>query len=361
MSLSSALSAVFALDRHRARHGSERLQAEENERRASAEAPTNNNEQDVESGTPDIPETLPSQNTADTANTNSRDTVASSERTNQNTESVEEDRNEESDDSSDSLVVEGQSGMDDFANHMARSNTMTLAELEEQRELSRRRSSACVLLAVFVLFRLWIECLQKRDPTLLLLCLLGTSWTVRWIRYNREREEELDRRIEAFLQNNNSNTEVDRNEFVRLSFQAQLALAIMESQRHMMEGGFGRPEGADDSHPGVSDAAKSLWFQYPYKAPSGNGALSKKGDYGALPTKGNLGEIDNHCSICLSEYEDSDMLVRLPCGHVFHHECIQAWTQNHVKCPLCNLDLEEATRAPPQSTADAVARGDSVV
>jgi hypothetical protein len=34
--------------------------------------------------------------------------------------------------------------------------TISLAELEEERELARRRSSACVLLAMFVLFRLWM-------------------------------------------------------------------------------------------------------------------------------------------------------------------------------------------------------------
>ena len=144
-------------------------------------------------------------------------------------------------------------------------NTMTLAELEEQRELSRRRSSACVLLAVFVLFRLWIECLQKSDPFLLMLCLLGTSWTARWVRFNREREEELDRRIEAYLQNNNNANEMDRNEYARMSFQAQLALAIMESQRHMMEGGYGRPDGEENT-PGVSEEAKGRWKQFQWNS-----------------------------------------------------------------------------------------------
>mmetsp|Transcript_2668 Transcript_2668/g.3564 ORF Transcript_2668/g.3564 Transcript_2668/m.3564 type:complete len:351 (-) Transcript_2668:760-1812(-) len=229
-------------------------------------------------------------------------------------------------------------------------NTMTLAELEEQRELSRRRSSACVLLAVFVLFRLWIECLQNQDPTLLLLCLLGTSWTARWIRYNREREEELDRRIEAYLQNNNNTNEVDRNEFARMSFQAQLALTIMESQRHMMEGGFGRPEGQEET-PGVSDASKARWKQFQW-----NTVASKKGDYGALPpTKGD--DLDHTCSICLSEYEDSETLTQLPCHHIYHGECIQSWTNNHVKCPLCNFDLETV----PGESANTPSAGESIV
>ena len=40
-----------------------------------------------------------------------------------------------------------------------RAGTVSLEELEEERELARRRTSACILLSVFVLFRLWVEAL----------------------------------------------------------------------------------------------------------------------------------------------------------------------------------------------------------
>ncbi|KAL7569144.1 hypothetical protein ACA910_016974 [Epithemia clementina (nom. ined.)] len=370
MSLSSALNNVFSLERQRARYGSERVQAVEDGTRASNEAPANNSERDLESGEPDSPRALQSQNSVDASNSTPLNRTGRRER--ESADDVGEATSEVDGSRVRSPVAlvsgepaEAESTEDEFTarSHFTRSNTMTLAELEEQRELSRRRSSACVLLAVFVLFRLWIECLQKREPTLLLLCLLGTSWTARWIRFNREREEELDRRIEAYLQNNNNNTEVDRNEFARLSFQAQLALAIMESQRHMMEGGFGRPDGSDDLEAtGVSEEAKAKWKRFQWKSPSGNGGtLSKKGDYGAVPTKGNVGDMDNHCSICLSEYDDSEMLTQLPCNHVYHGECIQAWTQNHVKCPLCNFDLEEAKSAASVSVSNSVDSGDSIV
>ena len=113
-------------------------------------------------------------------------------------------------------------------------NTVTLSELEEERELARRRTSACVLLAVFVLFRLWIEALRNGDVFIMMLCLFGTSWTARLIRHNREHEEALDERIRVYLENADPNTtEIDRNDLRFLSFQAQLALAMMESQRQM--------------------------------------------------------------------------------------------------------------------------------
>lgn len=46
------------------------------------------------------------------------------------------------------------------------------------------------------------------------------------------------------------------------------------------------------------------------------------------------------CSICLGDYAKGEALVALtPCRHVFHEECIAAWTQHQTRCPLCNVDL----------------------
>jgi len=55
--------------------------------------------------------------------------------------------------------------------------------------------------------------------------------------------------------------------------------------------------------------------------------------------EGNAQE-DVSCSICLEPYERGDAVVELPCRHLYHNECILAWTSNSVKCPLCNFDLE---------------------
>lgn len=50
------------------------------------------------------------------------------------------------------------------------------------------------------------------------------------------------------------------------------------------------------------------------------------------------------CSICLEPYHRGDAVVELPCSHLYHNECILAWTSNSVKCPLCNFDLESGAR-----------------
>jgi hypothetical protein len=223
----------------------------------------------------------------------------------------------------------------------------SLADLQEEREWTRRRSSACVLLAIFVLLRLWMEALAEGDWGLLLLCLAGTSWTARWIRYMREREEELDRQITAAIHSmesgGNGSMEsggdgrftLDRNELRLLSFQAQLALAIMESQRQMMQGGYGHPDGEHGTSVGISEEGKSRWERFRFQLDA------KKGDYGSVSQKDGC-EDGPHCSICLGEYEDEEELVKLPCQHIYHDECITSWTSNHTKCPLCNYDLEVA-------------------
>ncbi|KAL2541063.1 RING-H2 finger protein ATL57 [Abeliophyllum distichum] len=42
------------------------------------------------------------------------------------------------------------------------------------------------------------------------------------------------------------------------------------------------------------------------------------------------------CTICLSEFEDRDIVKIIPyCKHVFHPKCIDTWLSLHVTCPLC--------------------------
>ncbi|KAI3748629.1 hypothetical protein L6452_11859 [Arctium lappa] len=46
------------------------------------------------------------------------------------------------------------------------------------------------------------------------------------------------------------------------------------------------------------------------------------------------------CAVCLNEYEDEETLRLIPkCDHVFHPDCIDAWFQNHVTCPVCRANL----------------------
>ena len=126
----------------------------------------------------------------------------------------------------------------------------------------------------------------------------------------------------------------------------QLALAIMQSQIQMMEGGYGHPDGGEN-RPGVGDDAKVKWDRFEFKSVA---SLRQRGSYGSVSEQkeaaANGGdakhgcEEEPTCSICLCEYEKGDMLVSLPCKHVFHEACITSWTDHNTRCPLCNADLQ---------------------
>lgn len=44
----------------------------------------------------------------------------------------------------------------------------------------------------------------------------------------------------------------------------------------------------------------------------------------------------NPCPICMDEFKEEDVLVQLPCHHVFHQDQIKEWLKTNKKCPLCN-------------------------
>ncbi|GFZ14633.1 hypothetical protein Acr_24g0008230 [Actinidia rufa] len=49
---------------------------------------------------------------------------------------------------------------------------------------------------------------------------------------------------------------------------------------------------------------------------------------------------DAQCTVCLSEYDEEDILRILPyCGHSFHKTCIDKWLLQHSTCPVCRISL----------------------
>uniref|UniRef100_A0A5B7C4Q5 RING-type E3 ubiquitin transferase n=1 Tax=Davidia involucrata TaxID=16924 RepID=A0A5B7C4Q5_DAVIN len=56
------------------------------------------------------------------------------------------------------------------------------------------------------------------------------------------------------------------------------------------------------------------------------------------------------CAICLSEFEDDNMLRLLTtCCHVFHQECIDLWLESHKTCPVCRRSLDTPEKSPEKS------------
>lgn len=53
------------------------------------------------------------------------------------------------------------------------------------------------------------------------------------------------------------------------------------------------------------------------------------------------------CSICLSDYRESEVVRVMPdCGHMFHAVCIDQWLRRHATCPVCRAaPLHESPQA----------------
>lgn len=50
------------------------------------------------------------------------------------------------------------------------------------------------------------------------------------------------------------------------------------------------------------------------------------------------------CPICQEEFEGELEVVRCPCKHHFHLECLATWCTNHTDCPLCREQVGPTER-----------------
>ena len=50
--------------------------------------------------------------------------------------------------------------------------------------------------------------------------------------------------------------------------------------------------------------------------------------------------LNESCSFCMEEFESNDMVVLLPCNHVYHPRVIRAWLSTSQTCPLCRKSVE---------------------
>lgn len=60
------------------------------------------------------------------------------------------------------------------------------------------------------------------------------------------------------------------------------------------------------------------------------------------------------CSICLDEFAPRQQLLRLPCNHRFHSDCLMPWIKSHALCPVCRFDI---LGRPPANSDDHAAAG----
>ena len=68
-------------------------------------------------------------------------------------------------------------------------------------------------------------------------------------------------------------------------------------------------------------------------------------------------EVDVTCAICLECFSNGELGRKLPCGHLFHVDCIDPWlTERSVCCPIDSRAVvceEEASKLKGEEKASA--------
>lgn len=49
---------------------------------------------------------------------------------------------------------------------------------------------------------------------------------------------------------------------------------------------------------------------------------------------------NKECTICLDTHAVGSQGCKLPCGHLFHPDCIEDWLNIHCTCPVCHFEIE---------------------
>lgn len=54
--------------------------------------------------------------------------------------------------------------------------------------------------------------------------------------------------------------------------------------------------------------------------------------------------INETCCICLSQYEDENVILRTACNHDFHKICLVQWMWENKNCPLCKKEITKSSK-----------------
>ncbi|XP_055802055.1 RING-H2 finger protein ATL66-like [Solanum dulcamara] len=79
-------------------------------------------------------------------------------------------------------------------------------------------------------------------------------------------------------------------------------------------------------------------------------ALEESSTYGMVPASKSSIQLlepmeadeinsNDECMVCLDELGEETQVLRLPCSHMFHAECIIKWLEKSHYCPLCRYEM----------------------
>ena len=48
----------------------------------------------------------------------------------------------------------------------------------------------------------------------------------------------------------------------------------------------------------------------------------------------------HECPISLEKFKDQEVIIRLPCEHIFRKDAIEEWVEENPSCPVCRFKLD---------------------
>jgi hypothetical protein len=112
-------------------------------------------------------------------------------------------------------------------------------------------------------------------------------------------------------------------------FQEQMAINAVDQQI------------IDELYPNPDSMSYEQLLQLEDNMGNVNKGLSKK-QFDKLPfvkyDKNKYSE-NYQCIICMEEYEKNENVKLLPCGHIFHDNCIKEWLMKQKSCPFCKSEI----------------------
>lgn len=108
---------------------------------------------------------------------------------------------------------------------------------------------------------------------------------------------------------------------------------------------------ANHSTPPASEPAIDLGETFVERLHSGTGGRVLYSDRASRPAVelGAIARVQNYaeyvrsdflqCAVCLDEFELRSDAREMPCGHMFHSDCIQLWLGWQRSCPLCRYQI----------------------
>ena len=60
------------------------------------------------------------------------------------------------------------------------------------------------------------------------------------------------------------------------------------------------------------------------------------------PFRKALFEDNSNCIICMETFNENELVKQLPCGHIFHGNCIDQWLREQKTCPFCKSECNFA-------------------